>query len=318
MKRWIVGTIAAGAVAIGACGGSTSGVGSVSAQQACTDVAAAVCTAVNTCSPILMQLEYGDVSTCEKRFTTTCTSSLSANGTGMTPADMEACAKAVAGEGCADIVSNNPPSACHAVVGQLANGTACSDPSQCQSQYCNRGTDGTCGACAARGSGAACHRDEDCEYGQLCLTPTGAAATSVTPGACIEPGASGATCDPAHPCNKTLACKNGTCTTPDEAGATCVVGDTANPFGSCDVLKGALCQPLTRVCVAIGVASAGQPCGAINGGYTACSANGACNSGTCEAAGMDGASCNGTTMKCLPPAACSGGVCKLSDPSMCH
>jgi hypothetical protein len=315
MKRLIGGAIAAIALAIAACGGSTSSVSSVSAQQACTDVAAAVCTAVNGCSSFLVQLQYGDVGTCQTRFQATCVTALAANGTGMTASTMDACAKAVAGESCADIVSNNPPSACHAVMGQLANGTACGDPSQCQSAYCNRGTDGTCGACGMRVSGGACHRDEDCDYGQLCVTATGATPAGTEQGACVAPGGSGATCDGPHPCNKTLACKNGTCAAPDEAGAACIPGNQANPFGSCDVLKGLLCYQLK--CVALGVAAAGQPCGTINNGYTACAAAGTCNGGTCTAAANDGASC-GAMNRCQPPAQCSGGVCKLSDPSTCH
>jgi hypothetical protein len=327
MKRSLVGAFAAVAVAIVACGGSTTpalsggsdasadgGSSSVSAQQACTDVASALCTAVNGCSAFLVQLEYGDVATCQTRFQATCITALAAPGTGMTASTMEACATAVAGEACADIVSNNPPSACHAVAGQLANGTACGDPSQCQSTYCNRGTDGTCGACGTRSTSGACNRDEDCPYGQTCLLPTG----MTTGGTCISPGASASNCDAMHPCNKTLACKNGTCSAPDEAGAACIPGDTSNFFGSCDALKGLACHPLRKVCMAIGVASAGQPCGAVNGGFFACAAAGTCNTaGTCTAAAADGASC-GAMSRCLPPAQCSGGVCKLSDPAMCH
>jgi hypothetical protein len=317
MKRSTVrGLAAIGVVLVAACGGSTSNLGpqggpdgGSSGQQACADAATAICGTVNGCSSLLLQLQYGDIATCQTRFQTACVRTLGASGTGFTPAMMEACAQKVATESCADVVSNNPPAECQAAVGELANGVACGDSSQCQSQYCNKGTDGTCGACGTR-TGGTCHRNEDCAYGQLCL---GATST------CVVPGAAGATCDTTHPCNQTLACKSGTCSAPDEVGGTCTPGDASNPFGTCDVLKGLICHPVSRMCVALGLAAADQPCGAINNGYTACSANGACSTTTktCVAALADGASCAAGT-HCMLPAACSGGVCKLPDPQSCH
>ncbi len=307
MKTGSVASTVVLAVVVIACGGSTGTVSNVSAQQACTDFGSAVCGAVDACSPALVQLQYGGISTCQMRAQTTCSTALGANGTGMTPDTMEACAKALSGDSCANVVSNNPPGACNAVAGQLANGMPCGDPSQCQSQYCNTGTDGTCGACGTR-AGATCVRDADCNYGQLCVG---------TPKTCVAPGMSGASCDDNHPCNKTLACKGGACAAPDEAGGTCVIGNANNVFGSCDSLKGLYCG-LTKTCQAIAFASAGQPCGVKNGVLTACAANGTCSAaGTCDAAVADGASCTAAS-HCLPPAQCSGGVCKLPDPSTCH
>jgi hypothetical protein len=273
------------------------------------DAATAICSTVNACSPVLLQLQYGDVGTCETRFQAACVRSLGATGTGLTPATMDACSKAVATESCADVVSNTVPAICQAAMGQLPNGVACGDSSQCQSQYCNKGTDGTCGACGTR-TGGACNRNEDCNYGQLCSSATST---------CVVPGGAGAMCDDTHPCNQTLACKNGTCGAPDELNAMCTPGGMNNPFGTCDVLKGLFCHPIARTCEAIGVAAANQPCGAINNGYTACSANGTCSTtaGMCVAALPDGASCSAST-HCMLPAACSGGVCKLPDPQSCH
>jgi hypothetical protein len=293
-------------MAIGAaCGGTTSTLSSVSAAQACADAATAACAAVNKCSPLLIQLEYGDVQTCAMSFQGTCSSALAANGTGWTPAAEEACSQALPGESCADIVSNNPPSACQTPTGQLTNGVACGDGAQCQSKYCNLGTNGTCGACGTRSAGT-CQRNADCSYGQLCVK-----------GGCVAPGLAGSTCDATHPCNVTLACKNGVCAAPDEAGAPCTT-DPNSIFGSCDELKALYCHALTRVCTAIVFAGAGQPCGLINNGLTVCSANGTCN-GTCTAALAAGANCAPSATKdpCAPPATCSGGVCKLADPSMC-
>ncbi len=308
MKPGSVGMVAAVVIALAAaCGGSTSSVPSGGAAQACSDAATAACDRVAACSPFLVQYLYGDVQTCASRFQSTCTNAATAHGTGWTPTAEEACAKAVPGETCADVVSNNPPSACRASAGQLANGVACGDPSQCQSQYCNLGTSGTCGACATRAA-SACNRDQDCNYGQVCVT-----------GGCVAPGLSGSTCDGTHPCNKTLACKNGTCAAPDQAGASCVVGDKDNLFGSCDELQGLYCHAVSRVCTALPLVKPGQPCGLVNGGLTGCYAFGACPQagGTCTAALADGASCTAKD-HCMPPAECSGGVCKLPDPSTCQ
>jgi hypothetical protein len=297
---------------IAACSSGSGGAGSVSADQACSDLANALCQKLNTCSATFVTYNYGDVATCAMRVNTSCGQNIAANGTGLTPANRETCAMAIPGASCEDLVDHNFPSACQAVAGQLANGTACADSSQCQSTYCNLGTDGTCGACGAArtAAGGTCHRDDDCETGTPCKS-----------GGCVTQVKAGGTCDGTHHCQTTLACKAGVCATPDGAGAPCSAG-------TCDALAGLYCPTGNNpVCKVIGFAKAGEPCGLVNGTDTGCAGGGRCGlntSGmgtTCEAAAADGASCDENTGPlCLAPAVCgaSSKVCTLPNPANCH
>ncbi len=291
---------------------SSSGASNGSADQACTDLANAICQKLNDCTAVFVTNTYGDEATCAMRFKTSCDQTLAANGTGLTPADREKCADAVPGASCEDLVDNNFPGACAAVAGQLANGTACADSSQCQSTYCNLGADGTCGACAATrvSAGGSCQRNDDCVNGSPC-----------TNGKCVTPVGFGGTCDAAHPCQKTLACKAGVCAKPDEAGAPCSTN-------SCDTLAGLYCSSgAAPVCTALGLPKAGEPCGLVNGALAVCVGGGHCSLnigtgvGTCEAAAADGAACDDTNgPTCLSPAVCgaTSKVCTLPNPANCH
>jgi hypothetical protein len=295
-----------------ACSSGSGGGGSVSADQACSDLGNAICQRLNSCSAAFVTSNYGDVATCAMRVNASCGQSIAANGTGLTPANRETCAMALPGASCEDLVDNNFPSACQAVAGHLANGTACTDSSQCQSTYCNLGTDGTCGACGAarQGAGGTCHRNDDCETGSTCKS-----------GTCVTPVKAGGTCDGTHPCQTTLSCKAGVCGTPDAAGMPC-------SMGTCDAVAGLYCSSGAKaVCTAYGLAKAGEPCGAVNGVLTICAGGGHCSlnvgttMGTCEAAAADGAACNDMTgPSCLAPAVCgaTSKVCTLPNPANCH
>jgi hypothetical protein len=290
-----------------ACSSSISGGPPVNAAQACADVADALCQKLDSCTAFLIQDVYGDVNTCSVRVAASCQNGLAATGTGLTPALYESCVKQIPGATCDDVLDNNVPSVCQAAKGQLANGTTCGDSSQCQSTYCNLGKDGACGACGpSRGDpGAACNRDDDCSYGSTCSDS----------GTCVTPVATGGTCDTTHPCRPTLACKAGVCAAPDEAGAACTTG-------TCDNLAGLYCGVQAHpVCTMIALATAGQPCGVVNGGLTACSVGGACNGGTCQAYAADGTACDDTTgPPCLAPAVCvaTSKLCTLPAPANCH
>jgi hypothetical protein len=232
---------------------------------------------------------------------------------------VDSCAHAIAGTSCDDNLGNNPPAACHSPAGQLTNGTACGDSSQCQSTYCNTGT-GTCGTCAAaRGAvSAPCYRDDDCNYGLVC---EGATTSTAAQGTCTQLAASGADCNSQHPCERTLACKANKCAAADEAGAPC-------SQGTCDTLAGLFCQvPMgqaTGTCVKVSLAPPGSPCGVINGAFTECSGGGICvlasaTTGTCQAAILDGMPCDAANGPgCLSPATCTNGKCAVPDPSSCH
>jgi hypothetical protein len=312
-----------------ACSSSSSGGGGVSADQAAGDAAKAICQKFNGCSAFFIQLAYGDADACTASLTTSLKNTLAASGTGATPAQLEACAAAVPGTSCDDVVGHDLPSDCQAAKGTLAAGAPCGDSSQCTSAYCHLAAGTTCGACAAAPkSGDACNADADCPAGNTCNKA----------GTCAAPGAAGATCDGTqHPCKPTLSCKGGTCATPDAAGAACT--KTTDATGStltdsCDALAGLYCNA-KGTCVAIGLESAGQPCLLVNGALAVCSGNGTCNAatklstmGTCLAAAAPGASCTPkdgaqiaygvSTGDCAAPAVCENGVCTTPDTASCH
>jgi len=308
-------------LALGAGGCSGSSGGSVSASQASSDLGTAICTKIDSCAPFYVDLTWPDVTTCASRTGIGVASTLAESSSGWTPSAIESCSKAIASASCSDVLDNNLPSVCNSPAGKLAVGMPCGDSSQCQSTYCNTGPMGICGTCAAaRGAaGAPCYGNDDCAYGSVCV---GADSSTPTPGACAQPAATGADCDTtAHPCEGTLVCKGTRCAAPDEAGASC-------SQGTCDSVAGLECQiatgQTTGTCAKVSLATAGSPCGLINGAITACSGGGTCvlstnTTGTCKAAIADGMPCNASTPPgCLDPAVCTGGQCTVPDPSSCH
>ncbi len=311
-----------GGFALVAC---SSGSGSsVSAGQAAADAGKALCAKIDACTPFLIEVGYGTVATCASRVSATLLSALQANGTGWTPSSLEACVQAIPNVACDDALGNNLPTVCQPV-GMLATGAACGDNAQCSSSYCNLGSGGKCGTCAAKlgSAGTACYRDGDCAIGTICEGSDVTASPEVQ-GTCMTLAASGATCDDKHPCSKTLACNSGTCSQPAAAAATCSQNGT-DVFGSCNELAGAYCSKATNgVCTTIPVATTGQPCGLINGVLTTCSASGTCVKtgtapGACVAPGADFGNCDATNGPgCQSPAQCIAGVCTLPTPTTCH
>jgi hypothetical protein len=90
----------------------------------------------------------------------------------------------------------------------------------------------------------------------------------------------------------------------------------------CDLGKGQYCDFLTKKCVKLGTATAGQTCGVVGLGYVLCVAGSTCSamgamSGTCIAPLADGAACDVANPKCTTPAQCIGGVCAIEDPATC-
>jgi hypothetical protein len=317
--------VAAVAAGVAACSGSTASLPSVSADQASSDAAAALCARFDACSAFYVQSAFGDVTSCTTALKAVLQNALAAPGTGGTPTKIEACAQAVPGVSCDDALGHNLPASCQAVAGQLANGAPCGDSSQCQSAYCNKAKGQTCGACAAPPTtGATCDVDDDCPVGNVCFKAAGA-----TSGACVVQGAAGAACDATqHPCKSTLICKSGVCSTPDAAGAPCTRAGASDTFGTCDMLGGEFCSFGGKTCTAIDMAPSGQACLFVNGltgGLTLCSASGTCTtstgatSGTCTAAAPPGGSCDDTKgPKCQQPAVCQNGVCVTPDAANCH
>ncbi len=298
---FIVGLVAA------ACGGSGST--DVTPDQACTDAATTLCNKIDSCSPLFIQLQYGDAATCIARAKLSCTQNLATPGTSDTPAFIEGCGNAYGSLSCADVfgIAANPPAACQAAPGTVANGGACGVNDQCQSTACK--IDGTtgCGTCAVRAnSGESCANGVPCAVGLTC-------AGNQT---CVTPGALNDACDAASkPCKGGLVCDGGTCKTPQPAGAPCTGAGT----GNCDGTQGLYCS--NSQCKQALTAKAGQTCGIDlqAGTYTACTGGSVCTSNNvCSAVAADGAACDDTKgPTCLAPARCMSGICTVVNPASC-
>jgi hypothetical protein len=311
IRRWAVGLLPLGFTYAVACS-------SVSAQQACSDLATALCAKLGECAPILLSSAYGDSTTCVARAELACGQSLALTNTSDTPSLVESCSQAYSSLSCSDLFQNNPPKACQHTAGPLTTGTPCGTAGQCASNVCVTGTGGcgTCGTAAA--AGAACKGSSDCIAGLVCAVD---ASSNLR---CVAPAASGADCTNT-PCQVGLVCAGATgskkCAAPLAAGAAC---DPTTQ--GCDGAAGYWCTPRGTRCVQIKFAAAGQPCGydTTTGDLTECSDSGFCalaassTTGTCVAAAADGQACDTTKGPlCVPPAACTNGTCTVTDPATC-
>jgi hypothetical protein len=303
-----------------ACSGSTSTSGNVTPEQACADLAGALCDKIASCSSFGFQLVYPDAATCKSRAALTCPMGLMANGATAKPSDLEACKQGYVNAACDDLVAGNQPAACQ-LTGSLMAGAACAENLQCAgaNSYCNIPANQTCGVCATRAAaGAACGQTSDCQSGLVCGKGTGQAM-----GTCVTPGAEGGSCDSPHPCKSPLVCVTQTCSKPVGPGGACDSGAQ-----NCDILQGLYCSQ-AKVCTMALTAGAGGACGVT--GTTAaptatlCMAGSTCKlpsngfMGTCQAPAADGAMCDATNgPSCISPAVCTNGACKIPDPTACR
>jgi len=291
---------------------ATAGCGGVSADKACTDFAASVCTDIENCAAPLITTQYGDVATCQMRAKASCLTDLMAPNSSATPDKLDHCATASNMIACDALFTRDTPKDCIPDPGKLADGMACGADAQCVSTYCKKPANEVCGVCGARAAaGAACSVDADCDFKLACAN-----------GVCVAYAALGATCDAGHPCAAPNLCKNGVCAAPAGAGQPCTPSATG---GDCDETKGLFCNPSSAtagVCAQAMFVGPGQACGFVNNTFVGCSAGGICKRtglmGTCLAPAADGGTCDATNGPgCLAPAECVGGICKLPNPAGC-
>jgi hypothetical protein len=296
------------------------GCNSVTADQACTDLAKARCLQLQSCAPARVSSVYADLATCEAREKLSCMPSLGAPGTSATPDRYEKCASALGASACTSLFARNPPTECVPQPGKLADGAACGDDAQCASTYCEMlsapPSNNICGVCGPRAlAGGACAGDVDCDFGLTCANGVGL-------GVCVSYGDVGATCDGAHPCSPPNACVSGACMAP--VGASMMCDRIAQ---NCDPTQALYCNAQS-VCAVRTFAAAGEPCD----GFVQCAAGGWCAAsgntlrGICLATVADGAACNphqNNMPDCQQPARCLGidgamdGICTLPNPAAC-
>src|SRR5262249_33433874 len=122
---------------------------SISADDACTSVSQARCTALDACSPAIFARRWDSITQCETREKLTCLAALAATSTGPTAPATAACAQAITIATCDVILGPGEPDACLPNVGPNGAGGACEFAAQCASSYCSVGPTSVCAACAA-------------------------------------------------------------------------------------------------------------------------------------------------------------------------
>jgi len=314
-----------GALLSSAC---SSGSSTLTAQQACADVAAARCQKMEQCNPQGLINTYGDLSTCETKQSATCVDNLAAPQTANTPSHTEACAQAFPSISCSDNELGNVPPACQPPAGPRANGSPCSVPGQCASAYCIIARTAACGVCgAAPVVGSSCVNNA-CGPGLLCSDVTNL---------CVAPVASGGSCADNSVCAPGTGCIGNSPT----AAGTCLAlattqGAACDPNDGgprCDGRLGLYCNvPEGRICDRIVNAAPTQECGTVDGGVIDCIAGGFCQrldggrSGTCIAPVGNGLDCDTTDgPTCAVPARCvlsivggTSGTCQTTNPAVCN
>lgn len=325
----VVSLLAASGFLFFACSSSSSS--SVSASQACADVAAARCQIVQQCNPQGLLNTYGSLSACVSTQAASCATTLAAPDTANTPAHTEGCAQATPSQSCDDYFLGIEPAACTPPTGPFDAGSACAVSGQCATSYCLIPKTAACGTCAEPpGAGDSCVNNS-CGPGFLCDSPDS------TPTICVAPVAASGACNDSSECAPGLTCIGytnsalGACVAlATTAGASC---DLADGGSNCDSHLGLYCNSeLGKICAVVATASATQPCGRIDGGVIDCLADSFCVrpqsslAGTCVAPAADGDACdtaNGPI--CLTPSRCvltsdvgTTGICQTTNPQTCN
>jgi hypothetical protein len=296
-----------------------------SVAQACTDSSYARCNRFQACSPVILQVRYGDEATCESLLDAFCTNSVTAPSSGSTPATVEACVQQIPSWACSDYVNDlNSPPACQQATGSLASGAACAFPAQCSSGFCAIAAGSACGVCAALPqAGDSCAQLTTCGAGLSCNSASSACATFALSGSSC---ALGQPCVSGNACEGASASVSGTCDLSAET-----LGTTCNPSGGgCDSTQGLSCNSQSKQCVALQLVGAGQPCGTVNDEGASCTNGGKClgettTPGTCTATAAVGAACDlSAGPGCISPSRCivardagTAGTCLIPDATQC-
>jgi hypothetical protein len=286
--------------------GSSADSGSLTADEACAAIASVRCAKRESCEPATLTAQYGDVTTCIARDKANCVSSLSAPGTGNTPATVKACADAYPSWSCPDWYNNVPPDPCKTPAGTQSTGTPCAFSGQCSSAFCAIPAGATCGSCATLPTvGTSCAAGLSCGgNGLYCEPVTQTCQKLVTsPGYGCDAGS----CGYLLGCVVALDAGTGTCQPLGTFDAGCDGQQRTAP--TCASALGYAC--IFRRCVIDAYAGTGQMCGTNRdaGTYTRCAAGGSCQGDagmqTCVAAAAEGFDCDTSLgIDCLAPARC--------------
>lgn len=262
-------------------------------EEACARMAGALCGRIDGCAKLLMDVWYQDAAECASVLSNACVESLNLPDQIKTAAWTDECAAALDGWSCENVLTRNTPPACVPPPGPRPDGAPCGEDGQCASGYCQSGLDESCGRCVGKSAeSGACSKDDDCQPGLACNPQM----------VCAPYGGVDAACDAARPCQPWLSCtgtglNESACKPAAGAGEPC---DSAPPGQrpGCSLLDEYYCAPVTHVCVALKLASAGESCGVVGTDYAICT-----GVSVCKTTGMSG--------KCLAPSG-AGGPCDIA------
>jgi hypothetical protein len=279
----------------------------------CPDYAAKLCDRLQSCSGPYLSWVYGTMAGCQDRFEQQCRTEAATPGSGFSRTSGMACADALAGASCDDLLGDSVP-ACQ-LKGTLPAGAPCGSGSQCVSGFCRTSETAFCGKCDSRAAeGAGCDSDAACEFPLLCSEA----------GRCVRPAAEGELCGETQPCKSgPLFCgADNVCRRPSAEGQACNRTGSA-ALQPCET--GFTCHPSDNgVCRPIRFVDVGLACGISPTGSSVvlCTGSGSCVDSVCKPPGQDGEPCTasplGDSGGCLPPALCLEGLCKRPDPASCR
>lgn len=310
-----------------ACSSSSGGSsdGPSNSQDACSALAASLCTKVSACGSASFLAYYGTQDACVASITNTCKTTAGLASTGATSDVINACKTAYDGASCVDVRFNED--LCPPIKGSLTPGSTCADDGQCDSGICKGGGSSTCGVCIAPAAPGGSCKDLPCPIGFYCNSGS----------ICTGRLAAGGSCKSTNECKGATTCViapdgTGTCATPPQHGP----GEACANSNECDAAQNLTCAMSTGgkgICTKVTVVNPGDVCDAGSGISTLC-AGGTCQPTTggklvCAKFAADGAACGGMNascgpgLKCTTPAGAGGnsggaGVCKAPTPLVCN
>lgn len=289
------------------------------AEQACDQLASVYCNRLEECTPTLMDILYGDKTTCFERMSEPCAAVLALPDTTKTPSWTSQCSALLNASSCEEVLTRLPPTECTPAPGARKAGATCADDGQCETSYCKFTVGLGCGLCAPKAAaGEGCDKDDDCVRGTGCAPDKKCAAYGVLDGPC----------DLNHPCAGGLSCvgatsqAQGVCKVAGVGGQQCDSKEETKP--GCNVLKGFFCNPYANLCQELKLAKGGEGCGVVGTSYAVCTSSAMCKltssySGTCLASAADGESCDNVDGPyCMPLSQCIAGKCIAPAPAACQ
>lgn len=236
--------------ASGDASGSGGTAGTTTFSQACSAYAQAGCGFYERCYPSTLRAAYSTFTACLEVFQAYCAPFYDLPGSNSKPADVAACATALANAPC----EAAGPFVCRFPPGDVAAGGACAAAAQCAAGTCNGAGPEACGVCGPSAVVVV-------PNGGSCAPVTGKVVYCVTHHACIadvcrpvalegESCGAGATCSPEAVLR--LECRGGVCMRAGRAG------DACDAAGTC--AAGFTCERATNRCMAMPEVQPGQPC----------------------------------------------------------